>query len=199
MEMKLFEKKSLFALLFILFLAFLFYDSNWLGKLLYPIRYQEDILVSSANYDVDPFLIAAIIRVETNFNPDKQSRKGAVGLMQIMPDTADWIVQQAGYAPEASTLLHRPDVNIEIGAWYLNSLNQQFSNNMAAVLAAYNAGPGNAKKWLQSGTWDGTFKNIGQIPFGETRHYIQRVFYYYNKYAGLYSDELDSAKQGKKL
>ena len=107
--MKLFEKKSLFALLFILFLAFLFYDSNWLGKLLYPIRYQEDILVSSANYDVDPFLIAAIIRVETNFNPDKQSRKGAVGLMQIMPDTADWIVQQAGYAPEASTLLHRPD------------------------------------------------------------------------------------------
>lgn len=191
MEMKFFRKKRVFALLLVSFLVLLFYNSNWLGAYLYPVRYESDITVSAKNYGVDPYLIAAIIRVETNYDPDKRSKKGAVGLMQLMPDTAQWIVEQAGYAKETSSKLHRPDVNIEIGAWYLNSLYNQFDNNMAAVLAAYNAGPGNARKWIQSGLWDGTLDDIGQIPFGETRHYVQRVHYYYSKYAKLHAGRFD--------
>ena len=185
--MKFFRKKRVFALLFIVFLILLFYNSDWLGKWIYPIRYEQDIAVSAKNYKVDPVLIAAIIRVETNFNADKVSRKGAVGLMQLMPDTAEWIVERARYAEETSRSLHRGDVNIEVGAWYINSLYNQFNDNQIAVLAAYNAGPGNARKWLDNGTWDGTLKNIAQIPFGETRHYVQRVLYYYDKYAKLYA------------
>ncbi|PYI56886.1 lytic transglycosylase domain-containing protein [Paenibacillus flagellatus] len=191
--MNVLRKKRVFALLFVFFLGLLFYNSEWLGKWLYPIRFEQDIAVSAKNYGVDPFLIAAIIRVETNFNPDKTSKKGAIGLMQLMPDTADWIVKRAGYAEETSKSLHRADVNIEVGAWYLNSLYNQFDDNRIAVLAAYNAGPGNARKWLDSGTWDGTLKGIDQIPFGETRHYVQRVLYYYDKYAKLYADRFPAA------
>ncbi|MFK7697099.1 lytic transglycosylase domain-containing protein [Paenibacillus sp. HJGM_3] len=188
--MKFFRKKRVFALLLFLFVVFLFYNTRLLGTWMYPIKYEKDIRVSATNYNVDPFLIAAIIRVETNFNPEKTSRKGAIGLMQLMPDTAQWIVEKADYADKTVHSLERPDVNIEVGAWYLNSLYQQFDSNRIAVLAAYNAGPGNARKWLSSGIWDGTLKNIDKIPFGETRHYIQRVMYYYNKYVKLYDEEL---------
>ncbi|RKN85458.1 lytic transglycosylase domain-containing protein [Paenibacillus ginsengarvi] len=191
--MRFLRKKRVFALLFVLFVLLLFYNSDWLGKWIYPIHYETDIALSAQSYGVDPLLVASIIRVETNFNPDKLSKKGAIGLMQLMPDTAEWIVKKAGYAEETSQLLHRADVNIEVGAWYLKSLYNQFENNRYAVLAAYNAGPGNTRKWLDNGTWDGTLKNIGQIPFGETRHYVQRVLYYYDKYAELYADKFTTA------
>ena len=191
--MKFFRKKRTFAVLFIIFLLVLFYNSTWLGKLLYPIRFEKDIAASAQNYGVDPVLLAAIIRVESNFNPKLISKKGAVGLMQLMPETASWIVEQAGYAAETLNMLHRADVNIEIGAWYLKSLHRQFDNNTIVVLAAYNAGPGNAKKWLETNVWDGTLEHVGQIPFGETRHYIQRVVYYYKKYDWLYGDVLKTS------
>lgn len=190
--MKFLRKKRVFALLFIFFVVVLFYNSDWLGKWIYPIRYADDIAISAKNYKVDPYIIAAIIRVETNFNPNKVSKKGAVGLMQLMPNTAEWIVERAGYAAETTNSLHRADVNIEVGAWYLKSLYNQFDNNPIAVLVSYNAGPGNTRKWMDNGTWDGTIENIGQIPFGETRHYVQRVLYYYDKYAELYANRFDA-------
>ncbi|MDF2815906.1 MAG: lytic transglycosylase [Paenibacillus sp.] len=191
--MKFFRKKRMFALLLLLFVVFLFYNTKLLGTWMYPIYYKDDIKISAQNYSVDPFLIAAIIRVETNYNPDKTSRKGAIGLMQLMPDTAQWIVDKADYSDRTLNALERPDVNIEVGAWYLNSLSNQFNGNRIAMLGAYNAGPGNVRKWLQNNTWDGTLKNIDQIPFGETRHYIQRVIYYHNKYSNLYQEELGLA------
>ncbi|MDF2722332.1 MAG: lytic transglycosylase [Paenibacillus sp.] len=190
--MKLLRKKRVFALLFLFFVCLLFIRSDWLERWIYPIRYVDDIAISAKNYDVDPFIIAAIIRVETNFNPSKVSSKGAIGIMQLMPGTAEWIVERAGYADETSQSLHRVDVNIEVGAWYIKSLYNQFDSNRAAVLASYNAGPGNAKKWLDQGLWDGTIEHIGQIPYGETRHYIQRVLYYYDKYADLYADRFST-------
>jgi soluble lytic murein transglycosylase len=83
-------------------------------------------------------------------------------------------------------LRHRADVSIEVGSWYLSSLTQQFGQNKIAAIAAYNAGPGNVQKWMNSGVWDGKMETVKQIPFGETRHYVQRVIYYYNKYKDLY-------------
>jgi soluble lytic murein transglycosylase len=181
-----FRKKRVFALLLIVILGLLFYRAQWMLEWLYPIQYKEDILVSAQNYEIDPFLVAAIIRVESNFNKDGLSPKGAVGVMQIMPDTAAWIVEASGFSQDTLLALHRPDVNIEIGTRYLQMLFQQFEGNQAAVLAAYNAGPGNVRKWLQSGTWDGTEEVLEQIPFGETRHYVQRVHYYLHKYRQIY-------------
>lgn len=131
--------------------------------------------------------MAAIIRAESNYETGKESKKGALGLMQLMPDTAHWVVEQAGFeAVNDDILRHRADVSIEVGTWYLNSLHRQFGQNPVAAVAAYNAGPGNVRKWLDSGRWDGRMESVKEIPFGETRHYVQRVFYYYNKYKDLY-------------
>lgn len=180
-------KKRFFLILIIALLTVLFLKSDWLATWMYPIHYEEDIKASASNYGMEPHLVAAIIRTESNFETGRESRKGALGLMQLMPDTAHWVVEQAGFDSVNDEILrHRADVSIEVGTWYLNSLHRQFDHNPVAAVAAYNAGPGNVRKWLDSGQWDGAMKTVKEIPFGETRHYVQRVFYYYNKYKDLY-------------
>lgn len=182
-------KKRVFLLLVIGFVSFLFLSSDQMGRWMYPIKYMDDIRASSAAYDLEPHLIAAIIRTETNYSLGKVSSKGALGLMQIMPDTAEWVSEQAGFQNVSEdTLLNRPEVSIEVGSWYLQSLHKQFNQNSVAAVAAYNAGPGNVKKWMESGQWNGTLETADQIPFGETRHYVQRVIYYYDKYKNLYPE-----------
>ncbi|MGO4346024.1 lytic transglycosylase domain-containing protein [Paenibacillus sp. MCAF9] len=185
--MRVFQKKRVLLVLLLGLLMILFLKSDWLAEWMYPVHYKEDIRASASNYGVESHLVAAIIRSESNFQTGKESKKGALGLMQIMPDTAAWVVQKAGFqAVTDDMLMNRADVSIEVGAWYLRSLNQQFDQNKIAAIAAYNAGPGNVRKWLDSGTWDGTIESVKEIPFGETRHYVQRVIYYYNKYKDLY-------------
>ncbi len=179
--------KKRFALpLFLLVLLALFFSSGWMSWV-YPISYKEEIRKQSESYGIDPFLVTSIIRVETNFRPSKESRVGALGIMQLMPDTADWAIEQ-GKLPRATPdrIKHEPETNIRIGTWYLRNLSDQFGDNSLAAVAAYNAGPGNVKKWLESGLWDGTLENVRNIPIGETRHYVQRVVYYYNQYTKVY-------------
>ncbi|WP_371264710.1 lytic transglycosylase domain-containing protein [Paenibacillus sp. BC26] len=175
------------------FVVLLFVRSEWMSHWMYPVHFREDIVISANNYKLEPHLVAAIIRVETNYKTGVVSRKGAIGVMQLMPDTANWIIQKGGFGKiSTEAISNRADVSIEIGAWYLNALNQQFDGNMYTVIAAYNAGPGNVSRWLADGTWDGKLETVDRVPFGETRHYIQRVIYYYNKYKALYPDLLQS-------
>ncbi|MFB9330121.1 lytic transglycosylase domain-containing protein [Paenibacillus aurantiacus] len=182
-------RRRMLALLVVALVGLLFLNSDWIGRWMYPISYEADIRVSARNYDLEPHLIAAIARVETNYSPSKVSKKGAVGIMQIMPDTAEWIVERAGFdGVTLDNLSARADIGIEVGAWYLQSLHKQFGNNRYAAIAAYNAGPGSVKRWLSDGTWDGREETLDDIPYGETRHYVQRVIYYYNKYRKLYPD-----------
>lgn len=189
------RKKRVFALLLLSFLLILFYSSPFLGKMLYPLEFKQEIRQNAANYDVDPFLLAAIIRVESNFKPDMKSRKGAYGLMQLMPDTAEWVVSTARFSPDWLNQLDKPDINIRLGSWYLGWLHRQFEGNVYAAIAGYNAGQGNVAKWLQSGEWDGTLENTDRIPYGETRHYIQRVLYYYKKYRKFYYEDMTPNKK----
>lgn len=186
--MTVFRKKRVFALLLVTFLGFLFANSTFLAKKLYPIYFQQEIRDSAANYDIDPFLIAAIIRVESNYQIGQESRKGAIGVMQIMPDTAEWIIEARGHPKHTLDELHSVDVNINLGSWYIGWLLKQYKGNQLYALAAYNAGQGNVNKWKQSEIWDGTWEHIDRIPFGETRHYVQRVMYYWKKYHKLYGD-----------
>ncbi|EXX89526.1 lytic transglycosylase [Paenibacillus darwinianus] len=181
------RKKRVLLALCAALLALLFINSSWIGRLMYPIRYSEDITVSAENNDVDPYLVAAIIRTETNFRTGKVSSKGALGIMQIMPETAQWIIERAEFSNVSlDDIRERADVGIELGAWYLHSLYKQFGGNPVAAVAAYNAGPGNVRGWLNKGVWDGRSETSDTIPFGETRHYVQRVMYYYNKYKTIY-------------
>jgi len=185
--MKWLLKRRVLALLLIGVLVLLFVNSSWLGRWMYPIHYASDIRASAVSQDVDPHLIAAIIRAESNYKTGKESHKGALGIMQIMPETASWIVEMAAFqGVTLDDIRHRADVGIELGAWYLHSLHDQFDGNRVAAIAAYNAGPGNVRSWLREAAWDGRIETSDQIPFGETRHYVQRVVYYYNKYRELY-------------
>jgi soluble lytic murein transglycosylase len=197
--MKLFQKKYIFSLILLLFIVFLFYNTDGLGRFMYPIKYKQDIQISSENYNMDPLLISAIIRVESNYNPSLESAKGARGLMQIMPDTADWIIIKAGYTPLIKDHMKEPDVNIEMGTWYLNWIVSRFDgklpasytteDRLAVTAAAYNAGHNKLSEWLSGDVWDGQYQNIADIPYGETRHYIKRVLYYYKKYQMFYAEE----------
>ncbi|MDQ6418390.1 lytic transglycosylase domain-containing protein [Paenibacillus sp. LHD-117] len=182
-------KKRFYLIVLIGLIAILFLKSDWLATWMYPVHYKEDIRASAANYDLEPHLIAAIIRAESNYETGKESKKGALGLMQLMPTTAHWVVEKAGFDTVNDDMLrHRADVSIEVGAWYLSWLKNQFDHNVIAAVAAYNAGQGNVNKWLDSGEWNGKLESVSDIPFGETRHYVQRVIYYYNKYKDLYPD-----------
>ncbi|WP_163854762.1 lytic transglycosylase domain-containing protein [Paenibacillus elgii] len=187
--MSFWRKKRVFALLLLTFVIFLFLSSTYVGRMLYPIRYEQEIRQNAAKYDLDPFLVAAVIRVESNYLTETESKKGAYGMMQLMPDTANWIIDKARFSEEFRNRLNDPAVSIELGSWYLNWLSKQFNGNRIAVLAGYNAGHGKVSRWLQENEWDGTLQNADRIPYGETRHYIQRVMYYYNKYEKLYGEE----------
>ncbi len=187
--MSFWRKKRVFALLLLSFLLFLFLSSTYVGRMLYPIRYEQEIRQNAAKYNLDPFLVAAVIRVESNYLTETESKKGAYGMMQLMPDTVNWIIEKARFNEEFKTRLNEPAVSIELGSWYLHWLSKQFNGNRIAVLASYNAGHGKVSRWLQENEWDGTLQNADRIPYGETRHYIQRVMYYYNKYVTLYGEE----------
>ena len=188
-----YRRKRVYLLLLLAVLLVLYLDQAFLGKWLYPIRYEADIMRNSREHGVDPYLIASIIRVESNFRANKRSKKGAIGLMQLMPQTAEWIAAQAKDDPSVLDRLDEAGVNIRYGTWYVGQLKRQLAgaglpreDEIARIAAAYNAGPGNVGRWLEEGIWDGTLAGAGSIPFGETRHYVARVHYYYLKYEQTY-------------
>src|SRR5690606_3685056 len=180
-------RRKLLMLVIICFIAILFIQSSWLSKWMYPVKYEGIIVEMSDKYEVDPHLIAAIIRVESNFQTGRESHKGAVGLMQLMPTTAEWIIELTDMDKfTVQELKFNPESNIELGVWYIKHLLDRFDGDLIKSVAAYNAGPGNVIRWLEEGTWDGSYESADQIPFGETRKYVQKVIYYYNKYKELY-------------
>jgi soluble lytic murein transglycosylase len=182
-------KRAIF-LLIVLMSVFLLINTPLVWKWMYPIKYQDEIMEASRRYQVDPYLVLAIIRSESSFRTDRISPKGAVGLMQIMPDTADWIVGKAGFRPDGENYLFDPKMNIHIGTWYLAFLLQMYNGNQVKAIAAYNAGPGNVNKWLKLEQWNGTRETIEDIPIGETRYYVQRVLYYHDRYRKIYNEQL---------
>lgn len=186
------RKHALFFLC--LLVVFLLLDAPVIWKAMYPVYYKEEIRKSARQFEVDPYLIMAIIQVESKFDKNRVSKKGAIGLMQVMPATAEWAIRQTKMSPMAVDYLDEPDTNIFLGTWYVSFLYEMFNHNPYAVIAAYNAGPGNVKKWIERGVWDGTPEHISQIPFGETRHYVQRALYYKQRYEKIYADEFGVLK-----
>jgi soluble lytic murein transglycosylase len=185
------HKKTLFLCL-LLFCIFLAINSIFIWKMMYPIDYTSQVRQAAEKYELDPYLILAVIRVESNFDPSQKSSVGAAGLMQVMPDTAEWILEQNHEPKEKLDRLHSPEINIDMGAWFLYALNKEYKGNWVTTLAAYNAGPGNVKRWIKDG-WDPSLETIEEIPFGETRHYVQRVLYYWEKYKWIYEGEFTSS------
>ncbi|MBP2663259.1 MAG: mltC 1 [Firmicutes bacterium] len=164
------------------------FTSDWFQKkYMYPLLYQEAVYTYALERDIDPFLIAGVIRTESKFSSQARSPKGALGLMQIMPETGRWIAEQLGEQEYRTADLTDPDINIRFGSWYLSSLKKEFGGNEVLVLAAYNGGRGNVKQWIVRYGWNEDFDDVQQIPFKETREYVEKVLYSKKKYIELYS------------
>ena len=159
-------------------------------KFLYPFPYRATVEDYSARWKVDKFLAIAVMKAESNFSESANSQRGAVGLMQIMPETAAWIAYQLGENPEeiADDIknLRKPETNIRYGTWYLAELEEEFHGNDILALAAYNAGRGNVHDWIEKNHWEENFSDVDEIPYAETRNYVKRVLHCREKYFELY-------------
>ena len=164
------------------------YMSDWFQKkFVYPFPYSEIVYRYALDRELDPFLVAAVIRTESKFNTQAQSPKGALGLMQMMPETAKWVAEQMDLPANFDIRqLENPEVNIRMGTWYLSSLKKEFKGNEVLILAAYNGGRGNVKQWMGRYDWTMSFTDIEKIPFLETREYVNRVLNSKQRYQELY-------------
>ena len=154
----------------------------------YPLSYRSLIEQYAAEYNLAPAYVSAIIRNESSFNARAESGAGARGLMQLMPDTAEWIahkLQISGYAFER---MLDPESNIRFGCWYLNYLSRLFRGDPVAVTAAYHAGQGQVKVWLSDPllSEDGYTLTQASLPEGPTKNYVGRVTRDYGIYQEKY-------------
>jgi soluble lytic murein transglycosylase len=156
------------------------------GRLLYPYSYRNVIEENAREFGVDPLLVAAVIRVESKYDARAVSPKGALGLMQLMPATAEWIAPQAGYSFLSEEMILQPEVNIRLGTWYLANLSKEFNGDLDKVIASYNGGRGQVARWLKEGTWSGHYEDRNDIPFPETRNFLFKVRNAYQRYMELY-------------
>lgn len=177
------------VVLLMLLLCLMAYLYNIVPVWLYPIEYSETIVDESDNYGVDPLLVCAIVKSESNYDSEAVSAVGAVGLMQLMPDTAEWLAGKHGIAYDES-MLYDADYNIKLGCLYLSTLLDYWDGSVVKAVASYNGGHGNVDKWISEGIWDGTEEDIGNIPFSETRTYTQKVMDCYYNYIDLYGEDV---------
>jgi soluble lytic murein transglycosylase len=155
-------------------------EPRWYERLRYPLRYEQIVRGHADNYRLEPQLVAAVIYQESKFDADAVSASGAVGLMQLLPATAQGIADRTGGSGWHERDLVDPELNIRYGSWYLRHLLDKYDDEELA-LAAYNAGQTNVDRWRDEG--------VG-IQFPETRHYVQRVQELKRIYARAYADEL---------
>lgn len=172
---------SVICLALIVFLVYFFVTS--LVAYVYPLKYENEIKRYSVEFNIEPEIIASIINTESSFNENAVSSKGAVGLMQVMPSTAEWVSQKLGIKDFSSEDLKIVSVNIRIGTWYYKYLFDKFGSKDVA-LACYNAGEGVVKSWLNNPTYSIDKVSLISIPYKETASYVKKVnknIKYYSK------------------
>lgn len=155
-------------------------EPEWYQRARYPLRYESIVRAHARNYDLQPTLLAAVIYTESKFDADARSTAGAVGLMQLLPDTARGIATRTGGSRFVVSDLVDPELNVRYGSWYLRNLLNRY-DDVETALAAYHAGQGNVDRWRRAG--------VG-IQFPETRTYVRRVLDAEQIYAAAYEDEL---------
>ena len=185
--------KTISILIVLAILIGLLFQVSYPSKIehiIYPLEYRKSIKAASVKYSIDPYLICAIIYVESKFNPSSESSKGAVGLMQVMPDTGKWIAKTTGQQFDVNDL-DDPEKNIDMGCWYFNYLRSKYQDERL-VLAAYNSGYKNVDTWLRTANHDTVDDLITRIPYSETRLFVQRVQKARSMYKKIYPKEFDA-------
>jgi soluble lytic murein transglycosylase len=154
-----------------------------------PLSYADVIRQQAADKHLDPALIAGVIYAETKFEP-RDSAAGAIGPMQVMPQTADFLARRSGATTFTTADLTTPRVNIAYGSYYLRYLLDEYHGNVTLALAAYNGGESNVNQWLASARAHGRSFGVSDIPFPETRAYVQRVLHARQEYRRQYASQL---------
>jgi len=154
-----------------------------------PLTHADAIRTQAQEKHLDPSLIAGVIYAESKFN-DSTSSAGALGMMQLLPSTAHFIAQRTGGTRFTTADLATPDVNIAYGSWYLRYLLNRYGGDEVLALAAYNGGMGNVDRWVAEAGARGRRLQASDIPFPETRAYVQRVLDARREYRRTYPREL---------
>jgi soluble lytic murein transglycosylase len=154
-----------------------------------PLRHADVIRAQASEKRLDPSLVAGVIYAESKFN-DSTSSAGALGLMQLLPSTADFIAQRSGGTRFTTADLATPEINIAYGSWYLRYLLHRYGGDEVLALAAYNGGMGNVDRWVADAGASGRRLQVTDIPFPETRAYVQRVLDARAEYRRTYAQEL---------
>lgn len=157
-------------------------------KNIYPIKYEEYVEKYAKQYEVDKYMIYAIIKAESNFKPDVTSHSDAIGLMQLLEDTA---IERANFISDneiniSKQDLYQPEMNIQIGTSYFAYLLDYYKGNTNLALTAYNAGIGNVNQWRKDGIINSEGSDIENIPYKETNNYVRKILKNYQYYLKLY-------------
>ena len=185
------EIRKIIILLIILIMLFGIYKGfNIENKILihfYPKKYEEYVYQYSKELNIDPMLTFAIIKTESNFKENIVSRSGAIGLMQLMEETAKEQAAKIGMNYNSETL-YNPEDNIKLGLYYFDTLFNYFNENYILAFVAYNAGLGNTKKWINEGILKENGEGAENIPFTETNMYVRKIVRNYKIYSELYKE-----------
>ncbi len=184
------NKKQGIILLLILLIALAFLFRNNFLKILYPKTYQEAVLIYHEKYKIEENLIFAVIKAESDFDKNAVSSRNAIGLMQIMEETAKDVARKNQIELNADNVKDElSDVykNIEIGTCYLATLMERYQNKELA-LAAYNAGIGTVDGWIEKGMIQKDGSDIEKIPYKETNNYVRKILRDYKIYQDLYKN-----------
>ena len=170
------------AAVLVALLPFVLAAPDAVRQAIYPLRYEQTIREASRENGLDPAFVAGVIYTESRFRPDAQSYQGAYGLMQIIPDTAAFAQQRSGIRGD----YRDPETNIRLGTWYLGYLAERYRGNERLMLAAYNSGEGTVDGWIS----DEGFDIAEDIPFKETRNYVDDALQAQQSYGSLYGRDL---------
>ena len=143
----------------------------------HPLYYADTITAYADAQELDPALVAAVILCESSYDPKAESRLGARGLMQLMPDAAEWVAHKLGEdgADYSFDNLYDPQTNIRFGTWYLGYLSRRFNGDATKIVCAYHAGQGNVDSWLKNPQYSSDGVTLDVIPTQDTATYASRV------------------------
>ena len=156
-------------------------------KFFYPQKYSEQVERSSREFGVDEALIYSVMRTESGFRPEVESHAGAIGLMQLMPATFDWLQERLeGEIKYSADSLKNPDINVRYGTYFLSILKEQYGADIYTISAAYNAGSSSVDSWLSDRSYSSDGVKLMNIPYKETKDYAEKVLKTYELYKKLY-------------
>ncbi len=164
--------------------------SSWYTRSVYPLEHAGAIRAGAARYRLEPALVAAVVYAESKFDEHARSSQGAVGLMQILPETAHQIAAESGGVEFTTRDLEDPSINVRYGSYYLRQALDVYDDDLRAAVASYNAGMGAVEEWVVAAHGAGHGLRLRDIPYPETRAYVEKVLEARRVYREEYGERL---------